>query len=230
SLGAAAGRERVVERLDDYAEGWRRRHAETCAATLRAEQSTRQLDQRMRCLGRHRLALREAVDLVARGEVDAVDDALELVARLPALSRCDAPESLDAQPALPQDDALAERAERLRVQLAHARALLDAERGSRAAAELAHLMPRIEALGHDPLTAEALLLRGRAHLERDELAASEADLLRAYTLAAELGYDDVAGRAARVLASVVGYDAGRYEEGRRWAETALALARRRGSG
>jgi eukaryotic-like serine/threonine-protein kinase len=217
---------RVEERLDTYTDAWTRAHTEVCEATsVRQEQSADVMDLRMACLGERRLALREAVEVLARADATRVEHAVELVASLPGLSRCDDVRALAAELPPPEDAQVAARVEALRARLARARALRDAGVYDEALDEADAVVQAAETLEYPPLLAEAFLARANAHDSTDRVAEAEADAERAYLLAMEHGHVAVEARAGGRLLWLVGERQARHDAGLQWGKAALAKAR-----
>jgi eukaryotic-like serine/threonine-protein kinase len=219
---------RVQARLDAYARTWAERHTEVCRATsVRREQSPAVMDLRMECLQSRRVALREAVGVLAHADATRVERAVALVAELPALSTCDDVEALRAELPPPQDSRVAAQVEALREQLVEARALLDAGAYAEGLRRAKAVTAQAEALGYGPLLAEAQLVRGHGHQAVAEYAAAEQDVEGAYLLAVEQRHADVEASAASRLIWVVGFHQARLDAGLQWGRTALALAKSR---
>jgi serine/threonine-protein kinase len=218
----------VEQRLDDHATAWVERYAEACeAGSGGSERTMAEVDLRMACLRRCHGDLREAVEVLAHASPTVVSHALTLVDELPAPSRCD---DLDASGSTMLEEAadprVAAAVDELGGRLSRARSLEHAgeyEAGLRAADAV---VQEAEPLGHEPLVAEALLLRGHLREETGRYADAEQDLERAYFLAVELGARELELEAASWLIRVVGFQQQRYDEGRHWGRTALAVARR----
>ncbi|MEM9460426.1 MAG: serine/threonine-protein kinase [Myxococcota bacterium] len=220
--------EHVRGRLDDYARRWADRHTEVCEATsVRQEQSTEVMDLRMECLRQRRVALKQAVDVLADTGEAEVRNAVKLVANLPALSRCDNVDALRADLPPPEDPAVAHEVWSLRAQLLRASSLERVGRYDDALLVTEQIVEQAEALDYPPLTAEASLLRGRIRDAKGEYPEAQQDLERAYALAAEHGHDGPEAEAAAWLINVVGARRAHHEEGQWWGRTALALARGR---
>jgi tetratricopeptide (TPR) repeat protein/tRNA A-37 threonylcarbamoyl transferase component Bud32 len=218
--------ERVRARLDAYADAWALRHTEVCAATsIRKEQSTEVMDLRIGCLRERRLALQEAVNVLARADPTRVEHAMALVSDLPGLPRCDDMEALRAELPPPEDPAVAARVEALRQQLAQARALHGAGAYAEAAEAVEAVVVEAEPLSYAPLLAEALLVRGLVWNDMARYSEAARDLEAAYVLAAEHRHHEVEAEAVAELAWVVGHNQARLEAGLQWGTTALALAR-----
>ncbi|MEX1367527.1 MAG: tetratricopeptide repeat protein [Nannocystaceae bacterium] len=219
--------ERVSVSLQEYADAWVTMHTETCEATsVRQEQSAAVMDLRMGCLRDHRVALREAVNVLLEAEPTRVEQAVTLVGSLPPSSRCEDVEALRSELPPPEDPAVAEQVEALRDRLVQVRSLRSAGVYDEASAEADAIVARADELEHPPLQAEARLERGDVLREQARFEAAERDLESAYLLATELGHLGVASAAVRELAFVVGQDQAQHEAGLQWGKTAVALARR----
>ncbi len=220
--------ERIEPRLDGYAQAWTRKHTEVCEATIkRGEQTDEAMDLRMSCLRERKVALRAAVTVLADADDTVVEKAVRLVEALPSIDPCDdlhRLQQLRQRIPPPEDPQVEQQVEAVRARLA----VITAERkAGRPADALEHVEPvvlRAEALEYGPALAEALLERGSARHDNDELAEAERDLERAFILAAEHGHDAVAASAVAWLAFVVGYRQERHERGLGLGKTALALA------
>ncbi|MCA9649806.1 MAG: serine/threonine protein kinase [Myxococcales bacterium] len=219
--------ERVSGSLDGYADAWVEMHTEVCEATsVRQEQTEATMDLRMACLRNHRVALREAVNVLAEAEATRVQQAVTLVGSLPPVARCEDVETLQSERAQPEDPQVAEQVAALREGLVLVRTQRSAGLYDQAAAEAEGIVARAETLGHAPLLAEALHEQGEVRHEQAAYDEAEQDLERSYLLAAQLEHAAVAAAAVRELAFVVGHDQARHEAGLQWSKTALALARR----
>lgn len=81
--------ERIAPRIDGWTERWSSMHRETCEAThVRRVQSEAALDQRMLCLQRAKLDLSATTALFGDPTQEVVENAHELVARLPSVEPC----------------------------------------------------------------------------------------------------------------------------------------------
>ncbi|MCA9651073.1 MAG: serine/threonine protein kinase [Myxococcales bacterium] len=219
--------ERVRDGLDDYAQGWVKMHTETCEATHRhGEQTEAVLELRMACLATRRIALREAVEVLAHVDRDTVARAVGLVGDLPSLSRCEDVEALRAEIPPPEDPQVAQRVQLLRRGLARITALGGVGRFEEGLEALEPLVVEAEAIGYEPLLAELEHRRGVLHQDRGEHAQARHDLQQAFARAVEHGHDEIATSAAITLVFVTGVQLERFDEGRQWALTARAFARR----
>jgi tetratricopeptide (TPR) repeat protein/tRNA A-37 threonylcarbamoyl transferase component Bud32 len=217
---------RVEQQLDQYAGAWVGKHTEVCEATsVRHEQSAEVMDLRMECLRGRRVALQEAVRVLAQADATRVLNAVQLVTSLPGLSRCDDVEALRAKLPPPEDPQVAQQVQALRERLEQARALQEAGDYAGGLAVAEDVATQAEGLGYSPLLAEAWLRRGAGYERAGRYADAERDVQQAYLLAAELRYDEVEAAAAAGLGYIVAGWQGRYAEGLQFARTALALAR-----
>jgi tetratricopeptide (TPR) repeat protein len=223
---------RVEQRLDAYADAWAVKHAEVCEATRVTEaQTEEEMVLRMGCLRERKTALRASVDVLAQADEEVVERAVELVASLPLLARCDDVELLAQQHQRvppPEDPQVAREVEDLREQLADIEAEREAGRYAHATEQLEPVMRRIEALEHAPLSAEAKLQHGSLLADDGRYTEAEEELQEAYALALLHGHDDVVLDSAQRLTHVVGVQQARPAEGLVWGRTALPLAERSG--
>ncbi|MEM9452755.1 MAG: serine/threonine-protein kinase [Myxococcota bacterium] len=233
-LSYAAGTwERVESRLDAYADAWIGSHTEVCEATaVRREQSDEAMDRRMRCLAQRSNSLRATVDVLAKADAEVVQSAVELVAGLPRLSRCDDLDWLgqqDQRVPPPEDPKVAAEVDASREWLADIKVMHAASRYAEALLVVEPVLQRAEVLRYPPLLVEALFWRGHLREGNGQYAEAEQDLQQAYVLAVEHHHDSVALETAQVLTSLVGNRLGRHAEGRQWGRmVALPLARRGG--
>ncbi|MEM9458441.1 MAG: serine/threonine-protein kinase [Myxococcota bacterium] len=222
--------ERVEPRLDAYADAWVDQHTEVCEATVvRREQSEAAMRLRMRCLEERRTSLRASIEILAKTQPAPVDNAIEVVAGLPPLIRCDDLgwlEQQDQRMPPPEDPVVAAQVDLLRERLAEISPMVEASRNAEALEALEPVVRRAEALDYPPLLAEAHYWRGVLRSRSGEYTQAEQDLRRAYVQALEHHHDRIVLDTAQWLAFVVGYQLARYDEGQRWGEmTALPLAR-----
>jgi tetratricopeptide (TPR) repeat protein len=187
---------RVAARLDDYTGDWVQMHTDACQAThVRGEQSPALLDRRMGCLHRAHTDLRSLVEVLAGADASIVEYAADAVTQLPPLARCADTAALLAErpPPAPQE---AFALERVREQLARARAL---ERTMQLRPALAVAEPALaeaRALGDRGLLAEAYLRHGGLLQLSGEVAAAEASLSEAFFVAESARHDVTAAEAA----------------------------------
>lgn len=244
---------RIEPALDEYSRRWVAKHTEVCEATRVFEAQTEEdMGLRMHCLSSQRIALREAVGVLRQSDETTRANAIELVASLPDLSRCDDLEALQAQMPLPEDPEQAAAVGDARARLFRVRARREGGAYASSGDDADAVVEEAMQLGYEPLVAEALLERGELWtkwLERDAHAESwlelgapgdprsrklhrrqaEVDLEEAYDLAVRIEHRQVETRAASLLARLVSDDPSRFHEANRWGRTALSLAERRGT-
>ncbi|MEM9462747.1 MAG: tetratricopeptide repeat protein [Myxococcota bacterium] len=225
--------ERIEPRLSAYARDWQDKHTEVCEATsVRGEQSEEALDLRMRCLGERRAALRATVDVLADADDEVITHAIEMVADLPPLTRCDDLHGLEQRNQRvppPEDPDVAVAVQTQRARLAQIEAMDKAGLYAEALDAAGAVVEQAQALGYPPLQAEALYWRGTLRSRNGQYAEAEVDLQKAHALAMGHHHDPVALDAAQALTSLVGSQLTRHAEGRQWGRmAALPLAQRSG--
>ncbi len=218
----------VEEQLDAYAQAWVRAHTQACEATrITQQQSEDALELRMSCLNERKVALRTAVRQLGQADARVVENAVEMTLALPSFERCDDVEQLRQRRQRvppPEDPAVATEVEQLRERLVEVHTWLATGKHGLALEPVAQIVERAEALGYEPLRGEARFYRGRVREVQGEYAEAEGDLLEAYQIALRHGHDELARRASRVLAYVIGDYQARYSDGLLWGQTALPLA------
>ncbi|MEM9460762.1 MAG: protein kinase [Myxococcota bacterium] len=219
--------ERIESRLDEYAEAWSAKYTEVCEATgVWQRQSPEVMAMRMACLEQRRSALHAVVDVLAQSDLAREERAMSLVTSLPGLARCDDLVALASEWSAPDSSEAAAQLRALRQRLVFAAALREAadyDRGEAVAREVAQ---QAEALGNEPLLAEALEVQGSVHARAGDNELAEQALERSYLLGLEHGHHRVQRDAASELISVVGLAGARFEWGEKWAQMAQALASR----
>ena len=153
---------RVHGGLDDYAETWATMHQEACLANQRGEQSDTLLDRRMSCLGRRKVALESAVEVLGETDADTLGNAVEVVSKLPPIDYCGNQEAMEAEIPPPEDPEVARKVAELQGQLSRARAREDAGRYVEAQELASSIAAEAKSLEYDPLYVEALLVQGRS--------------------------------------------------------------------
>jgi tetratricopeptide (TPR) repeat protein len=209
---AADALQRLVPELDAYRAEWIEAHHETCdAAQRRREISTEQMDLRMACLDDRRRRLGALVDVVERGDAEALALAQQAVLELPVVAACSDAQYVGRQgyPDMRTDARLvladAQRA---------AGAIEDARRNAFAA------LAEAEASGDGVAMAHAGLALGRAQQALFESIEAHATLVAAYEHARREHLGDVAVEAAIELVGVAGVDLSRSDEGQWWSRIA----------
>ncbi|MCA9706677.1 MAG: serine/threonine protein kinase [Myxococcales bacterium] len=217
----------VTASVDRYGEAWVAMRAEACEATsVRGEQSSEVLDLRMACLD-HRLdRLGATLELLEDADEVVVEQAIEVVAGLPLLSRCADVDALRADVPPPEDPALARAVADARHVLTRAETRADVGRFDEAVAALDALSPAV--LEHQPLWVEAAKLRGVIFIDQARYDDAERILGQAYPVALRIGHRQAAAELMSALAFVVGARQMRESEARVLSTTALSLAEQLG--
>jgi serine/threonine-protein kinase len=156
---------RVTTILDGYAGQWAAAKERTCRANVRGEESSALGDLRMLCLARHRAELGALTAILAKGDADVVDHAVEAAEGLGDLAACDDKAALLAAYPPPDDDATRGALETLRAKLAQAVALDRAGKSADGVALAKTLVDDARRLAYPPALAEAVYTLG--HLEKD---------------------------------------------------------------
>ena len=220
----------VAAELDAYAADWVEMHTESCTATrVRGEQSEELLDRSMICLGRRLAVLRELTEILAGADLELVDRASEVVARLPALAACgDRERLLAAVPAPPA--ALRERVAELRSELDRATAMTAAGDYQGCRTTVGAVVDASASLDYPPLRGEALLAAGRAAMYSGDGAAGEASLRAAIVELARADDDVGSAEVLTTLMFVVGLQLGRADDALALQPSAEAAVIRAGEG
>jgi len=222
---AEATRAVVHARLDRYAEAWVGMHTEACeAARVHGELSPAGLDLRMTCLEGRRSALAHAVEQLAEADAEVVEQAVHVVAGLPALSRCADAQALQSEPVPPPE--LADAVATLRVELDRARTRLQAGRYDAGLREAEAAVSRADTLGFPPVLAEAWLIRGELQLALGHYEAAATDLRAAHALALRHDHAEVAAEAGTSLVFVVGVPLAEPRGAALLGDSVLAMAQR----
>lgn len=221
---------RVGEQLDAYASRWVDTHTSTCEATRKhGEQSQAVMDARMRCLQSRRRDLTALVDMLEHADAEVVHKAIEAVAELPAIERCDDIDYVLAQVPPPDDPQVHALVEEVREQIARASAL---ESAGKYAEGL-----RVARSAHDdalrssyaPVVAEAAFRLGHLFEHTGSYDEAVQALRAAYFEGRRSGMDEVAARAATTLVFVLGERLARYEDAFAWGDHAEAEVARFGT-
>jgi tetratricopeptide (TPR) repeat protein/predicted Ser/Thr protein kinase len=220
--------ERTAAGLDRYAADWLRMDRDSCEAThVRGEQPVPIFVRRAACLDERRGALRALVDVLATADAAMMTSAVDAVRALPALDLCADLPSL-SRTAEPRDLEVRRRVDDLRRRALVARALHDTGRDPQAIATGRPLLVEARTVGYPPLVAELLEMLGSFEMTILD-PETPATLEEAVWLALASNRDEVAARAAIVLAGFKAFDRPGHE-GERWAKLANALLDRLGDG
>ena len=189
---ADAAWSRASAQLDAYTAEWSEARQGACeAAELRHEQSPRLFDLRVACLDRRRRPLVALIETFAAADRTTVEQAVDAVAALPAISPCNDPTWLTRSVLPPETDPLATAVAAVRARIARGDALhaTGHYRDGREQAALA--LAAAATLDYEPVRAEALALQGRLLAQLGDLPGAESTLLAAVDLAEAHHHDDL---------------------------------------
>ena len=215
--------------IDDYVDRWVTARGEACQKTLvRQEQSPELMGAQMLCLDSRLNRLAELTRLLATGEPQVIETALDGVAMLSPLESCTDPK-LASRTLLPpvgvRDEVMAVDAE-----IARAEALRRAGKLDDATQAIDEALEHAKPLKHPPLEARALLLRGQIRSVAKDGNGAEAALRQALLIAEATGDDDTAVRTLVELGFVEGFLHKRHDDGERTLELARAKLSRHNPG
>jgi tetratricopeptide (TPR) repeat protein len=192
--------QRVAATLDAYTSAWVTARRTACEAThVHGDQSTELLDRKVACLDRRLVAVDALVDLLATPTPEVRERALGAALRLPSLTECANP-ALSSVIAPPVDAETRSVVERIRADLAAAKALGDTGQYKAGRARAIELAARAEALGYAPALAEALYRRGHLEMYDGEAALAVTTFEQALLAAAD-AHDDLL--AAEILSDSI---------------------------
>ncbi|HSD87248.1 MAG TPA: serine/threonine-protein kinase, partial [Kofleriaceae bacterium] len=211
----------VTAALDRTASAWKSARTEACRATReRHEASEEQMLLRMACLERQRTELRVLVELLATADGRMVEGSGQVAARLARPAECDDARSVAVAAKLPDNPAVRQEIETLRMQLANANPLAYVGRPSDAIARYEPIARRAKEIGFRPLQAEASFALGLAQAAQGN-PAQALDAFQDATFAADAGHLDRLAALVALRAAAMYAVESRFPE----AETALARGR-----
>jgi tetratricopeptide (TPR) repeat protein/predicted Ser/Thr protein kinase len=217
----------VERQVDAQAKLWIAARTDACEATyVRKTQSTELFDLRTSCLEQRRHELEAMLVGMAKGGRDIVERAPEMAFEMRPLEACSDIERLRLGIALPPDRATAKAAERVRTQLAEARALelSGQHREGLRVAEAA--LEASKHVGYEPVKAEALFQTGTLLGYVASPTVAVARLLDAIDTAESSRHDELAAEAWSRLTGIgrgILADPVRAKE---WSRRELAIAKR----
>jgi tRNA A-37 threonylcarbamoyl transferase component Bud32/tetratricopeptide (TPR) repeat protein len=192
---ASALADRVTDALDVYAGDWAVARDRICHEHARGDHSDEMLDARMACLDRRRQALAETVTILADADVEVVEHAGQMTAKLPRLQACDDLERFLADDGRPRDPALATAFANLESRLVRAEALANAGRTEESIGIAREVATAAEAIEQPSLVAGALLGEARASILQFDRSANGRLLGRALELSITHGLNTLAAEA-----------------------------------
>jgi serine/threonine protein kinase/tetratricopeptide (TPR) repeat protein len=223
----------VATRVDDgiqrWSDAWVREREALCEAmSEHGPGSDALLDLRLACLDRGRRELSALTDALARADWSLVEEAVQLVDRLPAIESCREPHP-GSRGLSPPRPAIAERVGELRSELADADVRIAADQLRLAETLASDVLAEATRLDDAPLHAEALLAVARSIDARVRPDEAEHALFEAGYAAEAAGHDEVAARAWIDLVYVTGYLRLDFARGRELSRQADAALKRLGS-
>jgi tetratricopeptide (TPR) repeat protein/tRNA A-37 threonylcarbamoyl transferase component Bud32 len=216
---------RVEPRLDDYAARWAELRTSNCMAALTRERSPDLVERSEACLQEHRLDFAATIDALDLADAFAIQNAVQAVLELPDVERCDELGWLAEQSPPAADPELRAEIEALRRELARAAGLV-ARHSTEALASSASVHERALELDAAPLRLDAQLAMAAAHQSGGDAARAVEVYREGFTLAVELGDDDLAARSSTALVFLLGNELNLPAEAEVWAEVAEAFLAR----
>jgi serine/threonine protein kinase/tetratricopeptide (TPR) repeat protein len=217
----------VGRTLSRYRDEWSAMRREACRAThQRGEQSQVLLDLRVQCLERNRREVAALVRVFREADATVVDRAPDAVRSLPGLAACADADALRATAPLPADPASRARIAALEERLARGLALEQAGKLEAAHAVAVAALSEARQVGHGPLIAKLLSVRGQS----ERLMRRYEDAERSFHEAAQqaVASEELATAADgwTALLTMVGALRGRAAEAEVWATYADAAVER----
>ena len=227
-LESAEDADAVLERTLPRMDAWAERYAEVAAPLCDPASLPSQTDARARCLADTRRSFDALVAVTGMIPVDRLARGIAgATYELPDVTACEREPWLQAlpQPPLPQ---VRPKASLIAADVAGAQALGWVGAYVQASDSSRDAVSRARALGHAPLLAQALLVRGRIAARRYEVATAIDALEEAVALASEGGAPLVTLRAATELLRLHGAHHIRGADVQRWQRTTGASVERLG--
>lgn len=194
---------RVEKGLELYLASWRTAYVNTCEATwVRGEQSAELLDLRMECLSGGLKELDALVDVLAEADIQVAERAVQAVADLRSLRRCDETSQLRAL--APPPPGAVESVKDVRSKIAQIHAEEAAGRHRRGLQLAEEAVEAAESTNYAPVRVETLVARGRMQEQIGEYEDAARTLTDAYVRADAIGYDEAKAEAAVRILRVVG--------------------------
>jgi len=227
AANAEATIERLVPRLDGWAERWAALREQACVeAEIAGTRPPALAEHSRECLEDQRDLLASLLEVLLDADRAAVNRALPAVIAMAPLERCLDDRALERRAPPPEDPQQRERLDRLRRELVRLRGRFVVGDYAAGIADAEQLLARVE-----PLAAPALAVQVRAtlgelvHLD-GQLDRAEQILTRTYLDAGDLQNDELAAYTAIGLAVLVGFELDRHAEGEIWLRSADMLVRR----
>jgi tRNA A-37 threonylcarbamoyl transferase component Bud32/tetratricopeptide (TPR) repeat protein len=181
--------------IERYANDWSNMRDEACRTHAQGLQSENVFDLRTACLDQRLASLDTLVHLLATADAKQLDGIVQAAAGLPAIERCGDTTALLAAIAPPDDPSLEARVQEHRKTLARVRVHEEAGQLTVGHELVTKVLSDEDALGYEPLLAEAYLRKGAIELNIDPPMA-EHSLARALSAALATGHAVVAAQAS----------------------------------
>ena len=225
--GSGAG---LLDRLDQYADAWIEQHQDACEDTeVRKEQSSHVLGLRMACLDSARRELSAVSQALSQPSSELWVRGPMLTENLPPLGRCQDLEWLVSRTPEPARSEEAQAVASLRERLAVLKSLDYRGEWEQARPQAEQLLAQAEALGYEPLVAEAGEALGHIEYELGEHQQAAERLASAHYLARETDHAGVAASTAAELIYVTGFALADEQQAAWWARNAQAEVARLGA-
>jgi tetratricopeptide (TPR) repeat protein len=221
-LGPVAAR--VIPALDEYGARWVATRTQACVQARQGVQSPELLDRRMRCLDHRLVELGTVIGGLSAADPTGLRRAGAAIEQLHPTADCDAPVESVPLPASAQARKEIEAAE---ADLARGSALFGLNQNDRALPLAERAASIGERIGWTPLSARALVLRGKCEDRQRRYEVALGSFERAASLAAQAKDDEQLVEALANRFLVVGEHLGRMSEAlaeRRFIELALERA------
>ncbi|MCA9700830.1 MAG: hypothetical protein KC431_25100, partial [Myxococcales bacterium] len=182
---------RIGATIDQYTDSWSAAHDRICREYSRGAHSEALFDARMACLDRRRRVLTETLDILADADIDVLENAGQMLARLPRIEACDDLSTLSGT----IGPSVSEAAE-LETRLVRAEALANAGRIGEASTITGEVALEAEERHLPKLQASALLTQARATMLMPQDSQHTLELLeQALAIAVSEGLDQLAAEA-----------------------------------
>ncbi len=225
-LEAAPAWSRIATMLDGRVDAWSEQRRDACAAThVRGEQSEDVLDLRMRCLDRRALEIESLVAALQEVDSKRVPPALRSLERLPGIEVCADVEFLRLSKPTPEAPEERAAVEELRRRWSRLDAAIRAGLVMESADAVDALLQDAEALGYEPLVAEAKLLAGSTASQLGDGARAAELLEAAFEHALATHHMQMQVWASVILVFAHGEQLRDLDESEQWGRQARALLR-----
>lgn len=225
-LEAAPTWSRMATMLDARVDAWSEQRRDACAAThVRGEQSEDVLDLRMRCLDRRALEIESLVAALHEVDTKRVPPALRSLERLPGIDVCADVEFLRLSKPTPEAPEERAAVEELRRRWSRLDAAIRAGLVAESEDAVDALLKDAEALGYEPLVAEAKLLAGSTASQLGNGTRGAELMEAAFEHALATHHMRVQVWASVILVFIYGEQLRDLEESGQWGRQAKALLR-----